>query len=144
MMKLQYAGRVDDQGRIIIKNKAKFSKETKAMFEGKEVVMTIERKKKRRTSQQNAYLWGVVYTHALEGFKQVGNLGLTTDDVHEFFKAQFLESREVILKGGIKSKLPGSTREQSVTELTEYIERIKIFCAEMLNVEIPESVYESF
>lgn len=138
-MKLQYWARVDEEGKLLISNKKKFQREVLATFPGKEVTLTIERRKKRRSSEQNAYLWGVVYTHALEGFKQLGNLGLTTEDIHEFFKGEFLKGRKLKLKGGMAKDLIPSTRELDTMAMSDYIEQIKIFSAEMLNINIPDA-----
>jgi hypothetical protein len=58
-------------------------------FEGKEIVLTIERKRKKRSNEQNAYLWGVVYPILKDGFYQIG-YKLTTEEVHELMKQSFV------------------------------------------------------
>jgi len=41
-------------------NKGSISKAFE-QFEGKEITITIEKKKRKRSNEQNAYLWGCVY-----------------------------------------------------------------------------------
>lgn len=42
-----------------------------------------------RSSEQNRYLWGVVYPLLLEGLKDIGYAYTTTQEVHEFCKRTF-------------------------------------------------------
>ena len=57
-LKLTYFGRVTDDGEIKLPG-AKMRKEAQ-YFAGKEIEVTIQRKKRKRSDPQNRYYWGVV------------------------------------------------------------------------------------
>lgn len=109
-------------------------------WDGKKVYVTIEKAKSKRSNSQNAYLWSVVYPCALHGFVEAGNEGVCIDEVHTFFKQQFLKNgKDVFIPGsGEVVKLGNTTTTLSKTEMMIYIEQIAKFCAEMLGVVIPE------
>lgn len=137
-MKLLHTGTVSD-GRLIISNRKRFDEDVK-QFEGKRVEVVISKANKRRSNDQNAYYHGVVLPCALQGLIDAGHTGLTVDDVHEFFKGRFLSrGKEIILpKSGEVITVSKTTTILSTTEMMEYINEIARFCAEMLNVVIPE------
>ena len=70
-------------------------KEAIASFEGKEIILTISKKSKRRSNDQNAYLWGVVYPIIKNGLKEQGYNQITTEQVHELLKGQFCKEEIV-------------------------------------------------
>lgn len=70
MKKLTYPGHVDEQGRLQI-DRQLFASAVK-QFSGSEITLTIEKRSKRRSNPQNAYLWAVVYPCVLEGLIGVG------------------------------------------------------------------------
>ena len=138
MTKLLALGNISD-GKLIISNRRQFDADLK-QWEGKRVELTIQKAKKSRSLQQNAFYYAVVLPVALKGFIDAGNLGITKDDVHEFMKSRFLkEGKEIIIpKSGQTFTVSKTTTTLSTTEFMDYIEQIAQFCSEWLGVVIPE------
>lgn len=141
MKKLTYPGHVDEQGRLKI-DRHLFASAVK-QFAGKEITLTIEKRSKRRSNPQNAYLFGVVYPCVLKGLIGVGyDLSETdTDEVHAWCKKEFLQNRKIEKKDtpGEFITIPASTAGLNTEEFSKYIERISQFAAEYLSVVIPSA-----
>ncbi len=137
-MKLLVTGSVSD-GRLILSNRKRFDDDIK-QFEGKRVEVVISKLNKRKSNEQNRYLWGVVYPCALRGFQDAGHSGLDLNDIHEYFKGQYLSKGKEIAnpKTGETITVSKTTTILSTTEMMEYIEEIARFCAEFLNTIIPD------
>ena len=130
---------VAEDGSVTIKNRKRFDAELREFFGGKEVVLTVEKVRNRRSGQANRYLFGVVYRHALRGFAYLGNEGVTVMDVHEFFKKLFLTGRELVIdERGTIAELPASSRKLTKQEFWEYIGQIKRWSLENLQTQIPD------
>ena len=89
---LTYTGKVEQDGTLKLPG-AKIRKEV-AHFAGKEIEVTIQRKKKHRSSPQNRYYHGVVVEMIRAGMKDMGD-DVTPDQVHEFLKWRFLRAERV-------------------------------------------------
>ena len=102
--------------------------------------ISIEAFKPKRSDQQNAFLWGVVYPSILEGGGE-SLRGWTTTDLHEYFLIEAFGS-EVIEGFGRKRHKP-IRRSSKLTkqEFTDYLALIEAKCAE-LGIHIPEPSYE--
>jgi hypothetical protein len=137
-MRLSYFGKIDDEGVMRLDHKSQFLNGC-MNFKGKDIMLTLEEKKNRRTNQQNAYLWGIVYKVALDGFIELGNEGLTVDDIHDFFKEKFLPRDKVIVINSTGEVIPVaiSTKALSSEGMRTYIEKIARWCATYLNLIIP-------
>lgn len=98
--------------------------------------ISIEAFKPKRSDQQNAFLWGVVYPSILEGGGE-SLRGWTTTDLHEYFLIEAFGS-EVIEGFGRKRHKP-IRRSSKLTkqEFTDYLAMIEAKCAE-LGIHIPE------
>lgn len=81
--------------------------------------MVLTNKKPKRTIAQNNYYW--LYLGIIE--KETGNLA---DDMHKLFKGKFL-SNAIVEVFGEKVRREKSTTELTVTEFSEYIEKIAVF-----------------
>ena len=101
--------------------------------------VTIEAFKPKRSDQQNAFLWGVVYPSILEGGGETLR-GWTTNDLHEYFLIEAFGS-EVIEGFGRKRHKP-IRRSSKLTkqEFSDYLALIEAKCAE-LGIHIPEPHY---
>lgn len=89
---------------------------------------------KRRSSSQNAYLWGVVYPTIL----QAGQLdGWTADDLHEFFLGEKFGWET--MEGFGRKRLKPLRRSSKLTtvEFADYVDHIQRFMAEK-GVYIPD------
>jgi hypothetical protein len=102
--------------------------------------ISIEAFKPKRSDQQNAFLWGVVYPSILEGGGETLR-GWTTTDLHEYFLIEAFGS-EVIEGFGRKRHKP-IRRSSKLTkqEFSDYLALIEAKCAE-LGIHIPEPSYE--
>jgi hypothetical protein len=103
--------------------------------------ISIEAFKPKRSDQQNAFLWGVVYPSILEGGGETLR-GWTTTDLHEYFLIEAFGS-EVIEGFGRKRHKP-IRRSSKLTkqEFSDYLALIEAKCAE-LGIHIPEPNYEA-
>lgn len=100
-------------------------------LEGKQVEVTVEKMKRKRTVDQNSYYWLILTTIGKE-------LGYTSHDVHELMKSMFLK-RPLWVRGKFVSTTRSTTSLDTI-EMTEYIERIRQWAAEELNINIPDPV----
>ena len=101
-------------------------------------IFTVTPNRKTRSNQQNAYLWGVVYPAVLLGLKDAGWEITHEEQVHEYCKQAFA-AREVINKDtGEVLSLPSSTARMQTAEFNVYVDKIKAFAFEYLNITIPE------
>lgn len=101
-------------------------------------VITITPNRKTRSTQQNAYLWGIVYPAVLFGLQDAGWEIIDEEQVHEYCKQAFA-AREVINKDtGEVISLPNSTARMQTAEFNVYVDKIKAFALEYLNITIPE------
>ena len=103
---------------------------------GQRVKVTVERYVKRRSDQQNRYLWGVVYpTIIREGGEALR--GWTSEDLHELFLGRHF-GWETLEAFGEKRKRPlKRSSTLSTVDFNEFIGSIQQFCAEQ-GVYIPE------
>lgn len=101
--------------------------------------VSIEAFKPKRTDQQNAFLWGVVYPSILEGGGEMLR-GWTKQDLHEYFLIETFGS-EIIEGFGRKRHKPlKRSSKMTKTEFRDYITVIETRCAEM-GIHIPEPTY---
>lgn len=101
-------------------------------------VITITPNRKTRSNQQNAYLWGIVYPAVLFGLQDAGWEITNEEQVHEYCKQAFA-AREVINKDtGEVLSLPNRTARMQTAEFNVYVDKIKAFALEYLNITIPE------
>tara|TARA_R110000868_G_scaffold350640_1_gene611890 strand:+ start:330 stop:776 length:447 start_codon:yes stop_codon:yes gene_type:complete len=109
-----------------------------ATFEGKEITITVAKKKKKRSNPQNSFYWGVVVPIVKDGLKGNGILA-NTEQTHELLKNRFLkidlanEDTGEVLFQSVKS-----TSELTTSQFMEYLAEIQQFSAEFLGVQIPE------
>lgn len=111
------------------------------------MVVRIEPEEKKRTQRQNKYLWGVVYKYLVDndpGYfvneeteRLLRGCGIAvTEIVHEFCKAQFLPPLELAIGGGMK--ITKSTAKLNRQEFNDYVENIRRWAANELQVFIPD------
>lgn len=138
---LGYTGRVTESGDIELPKRMR--KEIAAAFTGHGIEVTVRRRRKRRSSPQNRYYWGVIIPAVLRGFIDAGNAlqegnQAHRETVHEFLKLRFLDNGiEIHDAEGVLHKGPPTTTTLTTTEQEEYHDRIREFAAEFLGVSIP-------
>lgn len=97
--------------------------------------LTVAREQVTRSVQANNYYWAVL-VKAL-----ATHTGYTPEETHEHLKIQFLP-KDVALRTGTGEVIAafvigGSTRELSIAEFGDYVDRIRQWAFEWLNVDIP-------
>ena len=110
------------------------------------MVVRIEPEEKKRSAQQNKYLWGVVYktivdndpgyfvNDAVDALRKTARLS-TAEVVHEFCKARFLPSADL---PGLQITVAPSTTKLPRKEFQEYVEAIRRWAADELQVFVPD------
>ena len=118
-----------------------------AVIGGDEImVVRIEPEEKKRSPQQNKYLWGVVYktivdndpgyfvNDAVDALRKTARLS-TAEVVHEFCKARFLPSADL---PGLQITVAPSTAKLPRKEFQDYVESIRRWAADELQVFVPD------
>lgn len=110
------------------------------------MVVRIEPEEKKRTLRQNKYLWGVVYktiidndpgyfvNDAVDALRKTARLS-AAEVVHEFCKARFLPSADL---PGLQITVAPSTAKLPRKEFQDYVEAIRRWAADELQVFIPD------
>ncbi len=101
----------------------------------------MSRRKRKRTHQQNAYLWSTVYVALAAGFREAWGESFSVDEVHIICKEMFL-SRPVINRdtGEIVAHTYPSSAVLSIQDFSDYLEKIFKFAGESLNCVVPSPV----
>lgn len=105
-------------------------------FEGKEWQLTIEKKKKSRSLNQNAYYWGVVIPMVRAALHDLG-MKLSRQEVHELLKLKFLKKEIINENTGEVFEYIGGSSELTTTEFMDFIAELQQWSAEYLNIVIP-------
>ena len=134
-MKIEFFVNVDD-GRLHIYNRNAFVSLLKN-FDGKEIKITIERKKKTRSNQQNRYYWGCIIPAIQQGLFETQGEWISIYEVHEFLKQNFNYKEIVNDKTGEVLRLGITTTDKSALEFEEYMDKCRQFADEYLNIIIP-------
>ena len=107
-------------------------------FEGKGIVLTIEKRKNKRSNPQNAYFHGVVLPLVYNGLKELGHT-MPLADVKDLLKLKFLKVPIFVNEetGEITEKIK-NTSELTTTEFMEFVSEIQRWSIENLGVNIPD------
>jgi hypothetical protein len=119
-----------NQNRTLIKNAIE-------SFEGKDIIITFDKPKKKRSNPQNSYLWSVLYPITQNAIKNEWGEVWNIEKVHDFYKIQFNVIEKVNEETGQVIKLPKSTTENTTTQQEEYHLQIREFLKEWFNVVAP-------
>jgi hypothetical protein len=106
-------------------------------LEGKDIIITIEKKRKKRSNPQNAYYFGFVIPMMKQGFYNSLGEHVGTDEIHTFLKNRFLFKEIVNENNAEIIKMPQSTTELTTIQFEEYLDKIREFGLEFLNITIP-------
>jgi tRNA A-37 threonylcarbamoyl transferase component Bud32 len=134
-LKLIYSGTVTDVIKIHRQND--FKADVVRNFAGKDITITIERKRRKRSLMQNAYYFGVVLPMVMSGLNDAG-YKVSKESTHEFLKATFNKKELVNESTGEILQTVGSTAQMSTSEMMDYFAEITQWAVEFLNVQIPE------
>lgn len=121
-------GKVEN-GKFIPENPTRF----KAAFYGhehKRVRVTVERFRKKRSSEQNGYYFGVIVPMIGDAIGEDDN-----QTVHDILKAKF--NYEILVIGDEEIIKPKSTSKMPTSEFSDYVEKIRKWAAQFLSLYIP-------
>lgn len=90
-----------------------------------DVVVTVKKRGRIRSNQQNAYYWGVVVNMIA---REIGDF---PDEVHEAIKMKFLKVRDKPLP------VARSTTSLSTGEMETYLANVRLWAQIELNIIIP-------
>ena len=99
-------------------------------LKGKNAIQ-VKKYRKKRSVNQNAFLWGVVYRYVSD------ETGFTKDESHQEMCRMFLNYDKQTSNGTIKSFVR-STTDLDTMEMEAYIAQIKDFMLEQFSCLIPD------
>lgn len=107
-------------------------------FEGKRIIISVEKWVNKRSYLQNRYYWGTVVELLYVAFRDFGE-DVSRETVHEMLKAKFLERTMTDKNSGeIIGHYSGSTADLTTVEFMEYVERIQMWAMQTFEINIPE------
>lgn len=118
-------------GKLLIRNRREFDLQLAEFKDESQLEVTIQRLRATRSSAANAYYWGVVLHMISE------HTGDTVEDLHDYFKRRFNAKPIAIGLDDEDHVTGGSTRRLNTIQFYEYIEQIRQFAAEFLDMSIP-------
>jgi hypothetical protein len=133
-MIVKTSGTVGADGALRLHKRSEFDRLIKD-FQGSDVTLTVTKRIKRRSDNQNAYYWGVVVADIRDRLIELGHK-CTLDMAHEMLKARFNFDEWVNEKTGEVISFPKSTADLSTEQFCEYIDKIIIFAREVLEISI--------
>jgi len=106
-------------------------------YEGKDLLLTFERPKKKRSDRQNRYYWGVLVALTQRAILDTWGEVWSIDKTHAYLKENFCYSEKVNEETGEVIRLPKSTTENTTTEQEEYHLQIRQHLLEWFGVNAP-------
>jgi hypothetical protein len=104
--------------------------------------LTIEKYRRSKSNPQLRWLYGQVYPIVLKGLTDAGWEFTTIAEVDEYCKSMFA-SREVLNRHtGEIMTVPGLKRDMTTTEMMTYVDAIRDWASEYLNINIPEPMQQ--
>ena len=125
-MRIKHYGSVDEKGKLILGNPDQFKSDIQKLKGKNRVYLVVDEDKPSRSTNQNKYYWSICLGMVSEF------TGHTPEELHEYFKEMFLPHKQVLDKSIVMS----STKLKT-DEFEKYLEDIRRFAAEKLNVVIP-------
>lgn len=136
MKKIQYIAIRDDKIFRVINSKL-LKQDCNRLPKGR-YRLTIEKYHKNKSNQQLGYLFAGVYPLVLKALNDAGWEFTSIEEIDEFCKSMF-SAREVLNRNtGEILDVPGLKRNMTTTEMMTYVNSIRDWAAEYLNVYIPE------
>lgn len=134
MKKAKLDSRVKD-GNLAV-NRSLIAKTIK-LFEGEEIILTIEKKFRKRSNNQNAFYWGVLIPIISELLQDATGTFFSSDETHDVLKSNCNYKELISENTGEITKIPLSTTELTTLEWLKYIEKIEHFVFDYFNVSLP-------
>lgn len=127
-MKLQIFTRISESGKMPHSEAEKLREGMKAHY-GKDVVITVERKRRKRSLNQNSYYWGIVIPMVQHMLVDFGN-DVDPEETHAFLKEHVGKLTGAIVDGkGKRLAIVKSSASLNSAEFEVFLERIKRWAA---------------
>lgn len=112
-------------------------KDAIATFEGKQVVIKIEKFKKKRSTQQNRFYYSVIIPIVQNCLKEAGHI-MTSESTHDLIKLKFLKETLFVNEttGEVIERIK-STTELSTSQFMDLLAEINNFTFEYFGVSLP-------
>ncbi len=107
-------------------------------FNGKDVVISFDKPKKKRSNNQNSYYHGLLVPLMQQGAKDLWGEVWSRQKAHEHLKAKFCFHERVIEKTGEIERVPKSTTENTTTEMEVFHLEIRMYLLENFDIDAPE------
>ncbi|HWT01153.1 MAG TPA: hypothetical protein VN256_12970 [Pyrinomonadaceae bacterium] len=108
--------------------------------------VSIKRRKRNRSLNQNSYYWAAFIPGWLEWLRrEEGDSSITAEQAHIALKCAVLGSKVITNKStGEAIDVPPTTRDMNTTEFNNYLESAAKFLAEFAGIVVlpPEAFYE--
>ena len=106
-------------------------------FEGKQIVIKIEKAKKKRSTQQNRFYYGVIIPIVQNCLKEAGHI-MTSESTHDLIKLKFLKEALFVNEetGEVIERIK-STTELSTSQFMDLLAEINNFTFEYFGVTLP-------
>jgi hypothetical protein len=106
-------------------------------FEGKQIVIKIEKAKKKRSTQQNRFYFGVIIPIVQNCLKDAGHI-MTNESTHDLIKLKFLKEALFVNEdtGEVIERIK-STTELSTSQFMDLLAEINNFTFEYFGVTLP-------
>jgi hypothetical protein len=106
-------------------------------FNGSDVVITIDKAKKKRSTRQNAFYWGCLIPLMQLGAKDTWGESWGVDKAHKHLSKLFVFHESVNQKTGEITQTPKSTTELTTTDWEVYVTEIRIYLLENFDIDAP-------
>ena len=133
-MKIQINSKVE-HGRLTRNRKA--LQQAIEQYEGKDITITIDRKKKSRTTHQNRYYWGVIIPLIQAAILTEWGERKSKEEIHEFLKIRFNFTEHHNTDTGEIVHIGRGTSSNTTVQQEEYHDDCRIFAKEWFNITIP-------
>lgn len=100
-----------------------------AHHDGREICITIERPKKKRSLSQNAYYWGVVIPLCRQLLEEYGN-DVDEEETHSFLKEHVGKLTSSVIDGKGRKAITKSSASLSTAEFEQYLLRVTAWAAQ--------------
>ena len=107
-------------------------------FEGEEITLTIEKKFRKRSNNQNAFYWGVLIPIISELLQDATGNFFSSEETHDVLKSNCNYKELISENTGEITKIPISTTELTTLEWLGYIEKVEHFVFDYFSVTLPK------
>jgi hypothetical protein len=138
VQKISYIAIKEDGKAFRVINRVMLDAELSGLPKGK-YRLSIEKLRKNKSNSQLAWLYGQIYPHVLQGYLDAGWDDITNlDQVDAKMKEMFAQTEIVNKHTGEIMKIPALKRDMSTVDMMTFVQAIREWAEEYLNVSIPE------